>query len=236
MEPVLKVELHAHSNLDPHDGIPHTTRELIDRAAQLGYHALSVTCHNHYFDPAQDMEYARERGIVLLSGVERTIRRAHLLLINFSDACQQVHSFDDAVTLKHAEPRGLVIAPHPLYPTPSAMGLGIMNRYRDLFDAVEVSSLYTRQVNFNARAVEWARANGKPLVGNSDVHTLAQLGTTYTLVDAAPDPDAICWAIKEGRIELHTQPLTTVLAARHFGAMLITGAVGLARRTYNRLV
>lgn len=231
---MLKVELHAHSSLDPYDGIPHTTRALIDRAADLGYHALSVTCHNRYFDPAADAEFARERGMVLLPGVERTLGRAHLLLINFPAACQQVNTFDDAVRLKAAYPNGLVIAPHPLYPTPAAMGLGILNRYRDLFDAVEVSSLYTRQLDFNRGAIAWARANGKPLVGNSDVHSLAQLDTTYTLVDADPDADAICTAIREGRIELRTEPLSTVRAARHFTAMLITGAVGIVRRASSR--
>jgi hypothetical protein len=66
------------------------------------------------------------------------------------------------------------------------------------------------------------------------VHTLAQLGTTYTLVDAAPEPDAICRAIREGRTELRTEPLTTVLAALHFGGMLFTGGMGLLRRAYNR--
>ena len=228
---MLKVELHAHSSLDPYDGIPHTTRQLIDRAAALGYQALSVTCLNRYFDPVQDAEYARTRGIVLLPGVERTIRRAHLLLINFPAECQRVNSFDDAVALKRAFPRGLVIAPHPCYPTPSAMGVATMDRYHDLFDAVEVSALYTRQVDFNRRAIAWARVNRKPLVGNSDVHSLAQLGTTYTLVEAAPDPDAICQAIREGKIELRTQPLSTVLAARHFAAMLVTGAVGVVRRS-----
>lgn len=227
---MLKVELHAHSSLDPHDGIPHTTRQLIDRAAELGYQALSVTCHNRYFDPADDAEYARHRGIVLLAGVEQTIHRAHLLLINFPIDCQRVKSFDDAVALKKAFPKGLVIAPHPLYPTPAAMGLATMNRYRDLFDAVEVSSLYTRHLNFNSGAIAWARDNRKPLVGNSDVHSLAQLGTTYTLVDAPPDADAICRAIRDGKVELHTQPLSTLRAARHFGAMLLTGVIGVIRR------
>ena len=33
-----------------------------------------------------------------------------------------------------------------------------------------------------------------PLVGNGDVHRLHQLGTTYSLVDAIPDADAICAA------------------------------------------
>ena len=72
---LLKTELHAHTDQDPEDRIPHTTTQLIDRAAELGYHAIAVTLHDRYFDPAPDMPYARERGVLLLSGIERTIGR-----------------------------------------------------------------------------------------------------------------------------------------------------------------
>lgn len=227
---MLKVELHAHSNLDPCDGVPHSTCALIDRAADLRYQALAVTCHDRYFDPALDASYARDRGIVLLPGIERTIRGAHVLLINFPPACQQVATFDDVAGLKRAHPYGLVIAPHPLYPIGQAMGLATLNRHADLFDAVEVSALYTRVIDFNRGAVAWARARGKPLVGNSDVHTLAQLGTTYTLVDAAPDANAICEAIRAGRVEIRTRPLSVFRAAHHFAAMLFSGMVGRVRQ------
>ena len=71
-------------------------------------------------------------------------------------------------------------------------------------DAVEINAMYTRYVNFNGRAIAWARAHGKPLVGNTDLHLLAQMGTTYTLVDAPPEPDAICDAIRHGRTEVRT--------------------------------
>ena len=48
---VLKVELHAHTDDDPLDRIGHSTEQLIDRAAALGYDAIAVTLHNRYFDP-----------------------------------------------------------------------------------------------------------------------------------------------------------------------------------------
>jgi hypothetical protein len=38
---MIKVELHAHTSDDPADLIPYTTCKLIDRAAALGYGALS---------------------------------------------------------------------------------------------------------------------------------------------------------------------------------------------------
>ena len=220
----LKIELHAHTDQDPEDRIPYSTRDLIDRAADLGYQAIAVTLHDRYFDPSPHLAYARERRVLLLSGIECTISRRHVLLVNFGPECAAVRTFDDVARLK-ARSRGLVVAPHPFYPTTSAMG-GDLDTRAALVDAIEINAMYTRQIDFNRRAVAWARANGKPLVGNSDVHRLEQMGTTYSLVDADPDPDAICDAIRCGRVEVRTEPLTLARAVLTFTRMVIGGAIG----------
>ena len=72
---MLKVELHAHTDDDPCDHIPHSTRDLIDRASALGYDALAVTLHDRYYDPADDRDYASGKGVLLIAGVERTSTR-----------------------------------------------------------------------------------------------------------------------------------------------------------------
>lgn len=228
MNIVLKVELHAHTGLDPVDYIPHSTRQLIDRAADLGYGALAVTLHNRYYDPLADREYARERGIVLIPGIERTIGGRHVLLLNFSSDSAAVTSFDDVRELKRRQPGGLVIVPHAFYPTPSALGPET-DGCEDMIDAVEVNSMFTPRLDFNRRAIEWARARGKPLVGNTDLHLLEQLGTTYTLVDAPPDADAICEAIRAGRVEVRSRPHSLVRAVWIFSRMLGGGAIGRLR-------
>lgn len=222
---MLKVELHAHTNLDPLDRVSHSSRDLIDRAATLGYHALAITLHNRYFDPAIDAGYARERGVVLLPGIERSVHGKHVLLLNFPAACADVRTFDDIGALKRAFPNGLVVAPHPFYPIAHAL-YRRLERHQELFDAIEVNSIYTRLVNYNRRAIAWARANGKPLVGNTDLHLLEQLGTTYTLVDAVADPDAICDAIRRGRTDVRTEPLPTPRAVWIFSRMLAAGVAG----------
>ena len=76
--------------------------------------------------------------------------------------------------------------------------------------------------------------HGKPLVGNGDIHLLAQLGTTFSLVDAAPDPDAICAGIKAGRVEVRSRPLSMLRAATHLTRMAIVGLVGRAERLLGR--
>lgn len=221
---MVKVELHSHVDLDPLDRIPHSARQLIDRAAALRYQALAITLHNRYYDPLEDAGYARERGIVLIPGIERSIHARHVLLLNFPRECETVRSFEDIVALK-ARWGGLVVAPHPYYPMPTSLGVQLEANH-GLFDAIEYNAMYTRWLNFNRRAAAWARARGKPLVGNSDLHRLEQLGTTYSLVDAEPHADAICDAIRAGRVELRTQPLSSFRAGLIFTKMAIAGTLG----------
>lgn len=226
---MVKLELHAHTDDDPADRISHSTRQLIDRAALLGYGAMAITLHDRYFDPASHAAYARDRGLVLLPGIERTIGRWHVLLINFPPACADVRGLDDIARLKR-RCGGIVVAPHPFYPIPSALGTAL-DRHAAVFDAVEVNAMYTRLVDFNRRAIRWARARGKPLVGNTDLHLLDQMGTTYSLVEAEPHADAICDAIRAGRVEVRTKPLSSIYAARLFGGMLWGGIKGKLTRS-----
>ena len=228
---VIKTELHAHTDADPADRIAHGVRSLVDHAAGLGYGAIAITLHDRYFEPADDARYARERGVVLMAGIERTIRGRHILLINFPADSARIRDFDELAALKAASPHGLVVAPHPFYPTPSALGARLMNAHAALIDAVEVNAMHTRVLDFNRRAIAWARANHKPLVGNTDLHLLAQMGSTYSMVDSPSDANAICDAIRNGRVTVHATPLSSARAAHLFSLMCWGGIQGrLGRR------
>lgn len=214
----LKVELHSHTSDDPIDRIPHSAQELIDRAAALGYGALAITLHDRQLDPGLFSAYAAERGVVLIRGIEKSLKGRHVLLINFSGGAEDVRTFDDLARLKRRSPSGLVVAPHPFFPASSCLR-GLMDAHAELFDAVEYNAMYAAGVNFNRRAVSWAREHERPLVGNCDVHRLHQLGTTYSLVEAERDPDAICAAIRAGRVRIETRPLPWPTAIRTFAEL-----------------
>jgi len=234
---MLKVELHAHTADDPIDDIPHSSHDLIDRAAALGYGALAITLHERQLDLKHLTPYAAERGITLIPGVERTIGGRHVLLLNFTRAAESVRTFGDLRRLRERE-RGLVIAPHPFFPAGSCLR-GDLERHADLFDAVERNAMFVRGLDFNARAEAWARRHGKPIVGNCDVHRLAQLGTTYSLVDAGPDAGAICDAICAGHVSVESRRLTWTDATRILGSMahadLRAATLRAARRSPRRL-
>jgi len=216
---VLKADLHLHTGDDPLDSILHSGTDVVDRAAKLGFHALAFTLHDAQFDDLDLTAYARERGIVLIPGVERTIGGRHVLLLNFPlAAVERVRSLDDLPRLRSSGD-GLIVAPHPFFPDRTCLG-GALDAHAGAFDAVEWSYFWTRALNFNARAARWAAAHGKPVVGNSDLHDLRQLGRTYTVIDAPADPAAICDAVRAGRVRLCTEPAPVTELARVFGGML----------------
>ena len=222
---MLKVELHTHTADDPEDWIPYTATELIDRAALLGYHALAITLHQKQLDLGRLRPYAAERGIVLIPGIEASIGGRHLLLLNFPRGAEEVRTFADLSRLKRRA-RGLVVVPHAFFPGSSSMGAWI-DRHPGLIDAVEINAMFTSSLNFNRRAEAWAARHGKPLVGDGDVHRLAQLGSTYSLIDADPDPDAICAAVAEGRVVVEARPLTWPVALRIMADLVGTNELGL---------
>jgi predicted metal-dependent phosphoesterase TrpH len=229
---MIRVDLHAHTADDPEDRVPYTARDLIVHAAAVGYGAIAITLHDAPFDPAPLAAFARQHGVRLIPGVERTIQRSHVLLLNFpAAAAMAVNRLDDIAALKAAHPDGLVVAPHPFYPIGSALGRQRLEAFAPLWDAIEVNALRVRVLDWNRGAIAWARAHGRPLVGNGDVHRLTQLGRTWSEVDVDVPADlsdaeaaaAICAAIRAGRVRVAGAPLSPWRAAIIFAQMVIGG-------------
>jgi hypothetical protein len=207
---MLRADLHHHINADPVDGafVRHSAGELIDRAVACGLNVLAITCHDSIPYDGDASRYAAQRGVLLLRGMEATVGGHHVLLLNFRDFPPGRCSMAEIVARK--TPVALVIAPHPFYPAGIAGG-ETLAAHRSVFDAVEFSGMYTPLTRrFNQRAMTFARHAGLSVVGNTDTHFLWQLGRTYTLIDAVPEPQAVVDAIRCGRVQLVTQPLSWV--------------------------
>jgi predicted metal-dependent phosphoesterase TrpH len=114
----------------------------------------------------------------------------------------------------------LVIAPHPFYPGSRSLN-GFMEKYCKMFDALEFCHFYHRFLNFNRRTLELSRVSGLPLLGTSDAHFLEQLGTTYSLIYAQKDMESVFSAIRQGKIELVTKPLSLFKLGRIMGRFLV---------------
>ena len=199
----LKTDLHLHTAEDPLDRVRYTAKELISKAANQHFDVISITNHHQMTFNHDLLSYAQERGILLIPGVEMTIQRRHVLVLNPPPdrMCSDFLSLS-----KLCRPETLIVAPHPYFPGTYSLN-GHLLKHQNLFDALEYCHFYSSMINFNQRALEVCQSYGFPLVGNSDAHFLSQLGTTYSLIYAEKNLESIFAAIRGNRVEVVTRPL-----------------------------
>ena len=211
MPKALKADLHTHSSEDRYEPfIAYSARQLIDRAAQLGYDVLGLTLHRRLWAPAVLIDYAAAKGILLLPGVEARIEGRDVLLYNISPGeLAALRSFEDLAALKATKPELLVLAPHPFYPSKHSL-LGKLANYHELFDGIEWSSFWCISwLNRpNRLAAAFARRHHKALLANSDAHMLGTFGHGYSLISARKSASDIVAAIRAGRVRAVSKPLS----------------------------
>ncbi len=199
----LKADLHLHTAEDPLDRIRYTAKELISKASAEGFDVISITNHHRMTFNQDLLSYAQERGVLLVPGIEMTIQRRHVLVLN-PPPYQKCADFFSLSKLRR--PETLIIAPHPYFPGTYSLN-GYLLKNLGLFDALEYCHFYSPMINFNQRAVEVSKSFGFPLVGNSDAHFLSQLGTTFSLIDAEKNLESVFAAIRQNKVKVATRPL-----------------------------
>ncbi|MFQ6104202.1 MAG: PHP domain-containing protein [Candidatus Glassbacteria bacterium] len=201
----LKADLHVHTGDDPEDKVGYSSFELLDAASDHGFDVISITNHNVITYSEELKNYADGRGILLIPGVERTIGRKHVLIINAEWEDLEVESFGELFTRSGSSK--LIIAPHPFFPSSCSLR-GDLTSHIGLFNAIEYSHYYTVSMNFNRKAVLLSCQSQKPLIGTSDAHFLHQLGTTYSMVRAHKDVKSIISAVRNGDVRVMSGPLS----------------------------
>ena len=213
----LKVDLHTHTKEDPQDRITYNAYQLIDRAALKGFDALAISNHDFVLYNDELVKYAEEKGILLIPGIELTLSKKHVLLINPDfPSNPEGRPLSDLEKIK--KDSNLIIAPHPFFPQFKSLKTKFF-QYLTYFDAVEFSHCYNRFFNLNRKAVKEAKKKNLPLVGTSDCHFLWEFGTTYSLVDAEKTITSIIEAVKKGRVRIVTTPLSILSSFRLFLGM-----------------
>jgi len=202
---MIKVDLHMHSGEDPEDGLRYPATALVDKAVQLGFAAIAVTLHCKVLEDERVFDYARQKGLLLIRAVEWNLEDVDVLLYNITQAeAEKIHTFVDLRNYKKARGEDLlIVAPHPYYPVGHSLK-GQLERHIDLFDAIEYSQVHLPWLNPSKRAEAAARKYHKPLIANSDTHSLLMFGQHYSLLDAEPTMPSIFRAIRENRIEWHS--------------------------------
>lgn len=209
---MLKADLHLHSSEDKKDRVEYSAKELIDVAKEKGFGVLSFTFHEVLFYPEDIVNYAKERGILLIPGIELSIEGKHTLLYNFSqDELDEIRSFEELKKIKKAH--HLVVAPHPFFPGSTCLR-ELLKKHVDVFDGVEFSQFHNPKLNFNKKGVVFAKKYNLPLIATSDLHLLNNFGKQFSLVNAKKDIDSVISSIKKGKVKIVSSPLSIMKMGR----------------------
>ncbi|MDX1608033.1 MAG: hypothetical protein R3251_02395 [Candidatus Spechtbacterales bacterium] len=217
----LKTNLHFHTAEDPEDLVNYTLKEGIDYAAKHGFDVLAVTCHNYFAWTRDHANYAQEKGILLVPGIELTVsekkkfkwnghkKGRHVVVVNATKDAESIHTFDELAEYKKDNPDSVIIAAHPYFYGNFSLKKYLL-KYIELFDAIEHSWFYSKHFfNRNEYAVPVALENELPMIATSDTHYLkyGHMDRNYAilLTDEKTIP-AVVRAIKNGDFENISSP------------------------------
>ncbi len=202
----IKTNLHFHTSDDPEDVIDYDFYEGVNRAVELGFGAIALTCHNKFASLPAYESYASKQGILLIPGIEREIGgKHHVVILNCDRSAEFLNTFEDLARYRKDHPEIFVIAPHPYF---KYYSLGKkLDRNASLFDAVEHSWFYSDRVNFNKKAEMTATRENMPFFATSDTHFLELLDKCYAVVNTEEKtPAGIFRAIRGKKFENVTAP------------------------------
>jgi len=206
----VKASLHLHSHEDSEDSsiVDYTLFELIDRAAASGFKVIASTCHEKNAVRPEHIDYAKRKGVLLLSGVELSIEGyRHVLVLNCGSAADGLGAFEDLRLFKTEHPEIFVIAPHPNHGMRHSLSLKKLEKNSDLIDAVEHSWFYSRFFNPNLKTEDFCRSHRLPFIATADAHVFDYFDIDYAVLEIEQlTPRAVFSAIRAGQFKNFTRP------------------------------
>jgi hypothetical protein len=208
----IKTNLHFHTGDDDMDPIDYSTLEGIDKAAELGFGALALTCHQKCAWTEEYFQYAEKKGVLLISGIEIFIgeslanSKRHTLVLNGNKGMENIRTFKELELYKHSHPEIFVIAAHPYFYGHFSLH-EMLEKHIGLYDAIEQSWFYSKLFNRNTKGRKIAEKHKLPFVSTSDAHYFDFLDKNYCIIDAPEKtPAALFSALRAGHFENVTSP------------------------------
>lgn len=105
----MKIDLHIHSSMSDGTDKP---KDIVDKAKSLGIGCMSITDHDCIGAIAEAKEYAKQKGIKYINGVELStyaVGEVHILGYGFDDNNAQLNEKLDYFERKRKERAGLIL-------------------------------------------------------------------------------------------------------------------------------
>jgi hypothetical protein len=184
-EPHGRADLHIHTLAS--DGVSGVEEILAFAVEQTRLDVIAIADHERVdaAHAARAIARARDLPLEVVVGEEVSTRGGHLLALFIEEPIPPLRSLRESIGLIH-EQGGLAIPAHPLFPYPmcaqawTLRGLLDANDPRVRPDALEAFNPTTFGRPVHRRVVAFAAERGLAVVGNSDAHEAAAVGTGWT--------------------------------------------------------
>ncbi|MDP2736250.1 MAG: hypothetical protein Q8O59_00480 [bacterium] len=219
----LKASLHIHTSEDKEDGhiINYNVYNLIDEAQKCGFKVLGFTPHEKFVFKQEFADYAKNKGILLIPGVERGLGRffnKHVVILNCDKTIEKVKTLKQLLAYKEEYPEIFILAPHPTYNRLISIGASKLKKYINLFDAIEHSCACSKKSNFhNKKAAAIAARFQKPVIATADVHILKKLNTDFAIIEAVDlSTESVLQALRYGKFKNVIEPQSLLALYKYY--------------------
>jgi len=180
-----RADLHVHTLAS--DGVCGVEEILAFVVASTELDVIAIADHERVdaAHAARAIARAQDLPLEVVIGEEVSTRGGHLLALFIEEAVPPLRSLRESIGLVH-EQGGLAIPAHPLFPYPlcaqawTLRSLLDANDPRVRPDALEAFNPTTFGRPVHRRVVAFAAERGLAVVGNSDAHEAAAVGTGWT--------------------------------------------------------
>lgn len=171
MRVLVRADLHIHSNISDGEASP---KEVVQEAYYKGLNVISITDHDTFQGSIIAQRYSKSYNITVLIGAEIATDEGDILVYCVKPLEVIPKSLRLLMEVVRKNPC-IIVPAHPFDEQRNSIRERIFN-YK--WDAIETFNLSTTR-KANERAKDAAKILGVPGIGNSDAHTLENIGKVY---------------------------------------------------------
>jgi len=193
----MKCDLHCHTGYSYDSTAP--PEEMVEAALRKGINCLAICDHGEIKGAQKAMEYAKDRPILIIPGIEIKSKEGDILGLNIKEIIPNKLSAEETIK-KIKELGGLAIIPHPFGWFCSFKG--------DLKNLVsKISGVEVLNASIfgpgNKNALDFARKHNLPLTAGSDAHFPSFVGRCYLEIPSENlSMEEILNQIKKGAVKI----------------------------------
>lgn len=169
----MKCDFHIHTHYS-YDSTS-SPKEIVDRAVQKGINCLVITDHEEVEGAKKAVEYAFNKSVLIIPGIEVKSRKGDILGLNVKEIIPAGLSVKETIK-KIKEQGGMAIIAHPF-----SMFFSFKGDIKDFLEDIDGVEVFNAAIfsSENKRALEFVKKYNLAFTVGSDSHSSDSIGRAY---------------------------------------------------------